>query len=121
MFGSYTRAIKYALINNNKNEIRVLLKLNRFMLSSSNCQVGGTGNVGDALTELHTLFQPLTSKIDQIDSSIKKFEDLVEIKKQFKELIEFVTVIHGAMPNDVHVKEMEKQLSEINTIINKYQ
>lgn len=118
MFTSYINAIKYVVSDRNNIRLKAILKLNNVLIMSLNDeQIGGAGEDEQKLIDM---IAPLKQKIQDIRKTNLQIDDLVESKKQLKDLIEFIHYIHGKLPDDHNIKTLSDQMNEINRIVNKY-
>jgi predicted RNA-binding protein with EMAP domain len=118
MFRSYINAINLALTNENKNNLKAILKLNNILIITLNGnQLGGTN---EDEQKLISIIEPLKQKIKDMQNTNLQINDLVESKKQLKDLIEFIHYVHKKLPDDNNIKTLSNQMVEINRIVTKY-
>lgn len=120
MFKSYILSI-YSTINN-KHNLRPILKLNRLLIKQlSMYQFGGTLDNPTADEQaIIDLISPLKQKLLDIQSENLQIEELVNSKKDLNNLLIFIDYIHNSLPTDVEIQTLNSQISQINSIVNKY-
>lgn len=120
MFTSYINAIKHIISDKNDIQLRAVLKLNNVLITSLKEEQIGGGGAGEDEQKLIDMITPLKEKIQDIQKTNLQINDLVDSKKQLKDLIEFIYYIHEKLPTDNNIKILSGQMKEINRIVNKY-
>lgn len=118
MFRSYINSIKDMVANRNTNSLKAILKLNNILITGlTNGQFGGANEDEQKLIDM---IAPLKQKIQDMQHTNLQINDLIESKKQLRDLIEFIHYVHGKLPDDNNIKTLSDQMNEINRIVNKY-
>jgi len=118
MLRLYIKTINNVIKNKNKSQLKSILKLNNLLiLSLKNVQTGGANKDKEKLLEL---IEPLKQKIQDIQNSNLKIDELVNSKIELNKLLEFIHYIHSKLPNDKNFLILSNQIDEINNIVHKY-